>query len=363
MNDRSMTEPTNRSDTRTVGSPSPIEVAQRWVTAMREADAEQLRDLYEVGAAVHLADDVVLGPDRIATSLLGRPGRPDADTHTSSGGHGMVVLTWGDDDVDQAESTRLRVRKGKIVEQWIGERRSSAGRLQAVPMNMSVSGDVSAEEHDLVWDMVDQLVSMRDEAVLHVDVRLTQQAERTRLDPVSLRVNIGLNGGSVRATARAADVRTVSKTVERRLKHALHRRAERRSESQRTAGQSIRSADPSPHRAESQRPPSEREVVRHKTVSPGPSTLEEATFDLETMGYDFFLYVDIETGRDALVATTDDAVVELLDPPVASVSSARARLDAGNEPFVFFQDEDTDRGHVLYRRFDGHYGLIVPADS
>ena len=31
--------------------------------------------------------------------------------------------------------------------------------------------------------------------------------------------------------------------------------------------------------------------------------------------------------------------------------------------WVFFRDADSGRGHVLYRRYDGHYGLIVPVDA
>jgi hypothetical protein len=30
-------------------------------------------------------------------------------------------------------------------------------------------------------------------------------------------------------------------------------------------------------------------------------------------------------------------------------------------PFVFFRDPTTGRGSVLYHRYDGHYGLLVPA--
>ena len=82
------------------------------------------------------------------------------------------------------------------------------------------------------------------------------------------------------------------------------------------------------------------------------------------MGYDFFLYVDIDTDRDALVSTNEAGEFQShVDPPSASLASARDRLDAGNEPFVFFDDDQTRRGHVLYRRHDGHYGLIVPADD
>jgi hypothetical protein len=30
---------------------------------------------------------------------------------------------------------------------------------------------------------------------------------------------------------------------------------------------------------------------------------------------------------------------------------------------VFFRNHDTGRANVVYRRYDGHYGLIVPADE
>ncbi|MBO1414556.1 sigma 54 modulation/S30EA ribosomal C-terminal domain-containing protein, partial [Streptomyces sp. FH025] len=32
-----------------------------------------------------------------------------------------------------------------------------------------------------------------------------------------------------------------------------------------------------------------------------------------------------------------------------------------DQPFVFYTDTSTGRGNVLYRRYDGHYGLITPA--
>ena len=49
--------------------------------------------------------------------------------------------------------------------------------------------------------------------------------------------------------------------------------------------------------------------------------------------------------------------------PVLRLDEAEERLDVGHEPFVFFVDAASGRGHVLYRRYDGHYGLIVPIDE
>lgn len=344
-------------------APSPFEVAQRWVSAVGERELDVLRDLYEVGAAMHTADGVMLGQERIATAVLASADLPDADAEITVGREGMVTLASASADHHSDQATRLRVRRGRIVEQWIGEHYRTSGGLAAVPMNMSTAGDVTPEEHDLVWEMVDKLVSLRDEPVARVDVRLIHQPEPGRVDPVALRVTIAMSGGSVRASARTGDVRSAVAVVERRLKERLRRRAERRF--------ATRDAEPSTRAVNMQIPdrrferlPADREIVRNKSVSPGPSSLEEATFDLTSMGYDFFLYVDIETDDDAVVARTDDGrFVAHISPPVATVASARERLDAGNEPFVFFLDDRTRRGNVLYRRFDGHYGLIVPADA
>ena len=37
-------------------------------------------------------------------------------------------------------------------------------------------------------------------------------------------------------------------------------------------------------------------------------------------------------------------------------------FNLAKEPFVFFLDEATGRGRVVYRRYDGHYGLVATAD-
>jgi acyl dehydratase len=38
---------------------------------------------------------------------------------------------------------------------------------------------------------------------------------------------------------------------------------------------------------------------------------------------------------------------------------AVAHLDLAGDPFVFHLDPATGRGRVLYRRYDGNYGLIT----
>ncbi|MRH92604.1 hypothetical protein GFY24_35165 [Nocardia sp. SYP-A9097] len=45
--------------------------------------------------------------------------------------------------------------------------------------------------------------------------------------------------------------------------------------------------------------------------------------------------------------------------PELEMDGAVARLELTGWPFVFFRDHG--RSHVLYHRYDGHYGLITPA--
>ena len=49
--------------------------------------------------------------------------------------------------------------------------------------------------------------------------------------------------------------------------------------------------------------------------------------------------------------------------PRMELDVALALLDELDTPLVFFIDADTDRGRVIYRRYDGHYGTITRADQ
>lgn len=45
-----------------------------------------------------------------------------------------------------------------------------------------------------------------------------------------------------------------------------------------------------------------------------------------------------------------------------SLEEAIDLLDASEQPFVFFLDPQTGRGRVLYRRYEGHYGLLSQSE-
>jgi hypothetical protein len=124
-------------------------------------------------------------------------------------------------------------------------------------------------------------------------------------------------------------------------------------------------------------------VVRHKQLALTPLSVAEAALDLELLDYDFYLFVEAETGQDALLWREPEGALGVAvaggrrpdasgctmplrpAPPPArlSLDEATGRLDLTGEPFVFFVDATTGRGGVAYRRYDGHVGVITPAGT
>ncbi len=103
---------------------------------------------------------------------------------------------------------------------------------------------------------------------------------------------------------------------------------------------------------------------------------------MDLMDYRVHLFVDADTGEDAVVyrggptgyrlarlaglappagTVTTPWVVNVHPVPRLTLEAAVERLDALELPFLFFRDAGTDRGAVLYQRYDGHYGLVTAA--
>jgi RNA polymerase-binding transcription factor DksA len=132
------------------------------------------------------------------------------------------------------------------------------------------------------------------------------------------------------------------------------------------------------------RPPEEREVVRRKTFALNELTLDEAALDMNLLDLDFYLFFELATGVHAVLHRRPDgrlglrrlhpvdlpaaaeAAEVVLEPeaaPPLALDEAVEWLDVAGDPFVFFRNQETGRANVVYRRYDGHYGLITPADE
>ncbi len=64
---------------------------------------------------------------------------------------------------------------------------------------------------------------------------------------------------------------------------------------------------------------------------------------------------------DRVTPGAEFVTVSTARPTMLRVEEAIDRLNVTGWPFVFFQDAATERGCVVYHRYDGHYGRISPA--
>lgn len=247
------------------------------------------------------------------------------------------------------------------------------------------TGAVTGTERAYAVRKITHLLGVAPSPVLFAKIDLVAEPDPARERPAVVKAELDVNGRLVRAHVAAATMLAAVDLVEARLRQRLDRLGST-SSSKRLRHRDDHSwhhGDLVEHRpAYHPRPVDEREIVRHKTFAVAPMSLDEAVLDLELLDHAFYLFEDVASGEDAVVARADGGGYELLryepDGPIDAVApvTASARhaprleiedaeelLDLSDDRFVFFRDLDSGRGRVLYRRYDGHYGLITPPDD
>jgi ribosome-associated translation inhibitor RaiA len=370
----------------------PIWVAELWADLLASADVENLIRLYAPDASLHAGGDVFVGPTQIRRFWRASPLSGASRASAIGDQDSVVLLRWPAEQGGPAIGSRISIAHGEVTEQWLGELAEFLVTPEggdSTPLVLSSSGDIANSEWNYAIDKIGNLIESLDEPVLFASVRLDRSADRSLARGSMARVTVDLNGEPVRAHVSAAGMLEAIDLLESRLRERLrhlaeHRQAVRRRGPTSGAG-SWRHGDPgTPRPSFFPRPVADRELVRHKTYTTAEATVDEAVFDMESMDYDFFLFTDLASGQDALVWRdgdrhrlqlldgSDDPVdrpsavaVDLEPGPAAtlSVDDARQYLDLAEMPWVFFKDSETGRGRVLYHRYDGHYGLITPADE
>ncbi|WP_224273559.1 sigma 54 modulation/S30EA ribosomal C-terminal domain-containing protein [Streptomyces sp. LS1784] len=254
-------------------------------------------------------------------------------------------------------------------------------RLQTRPapaITVTTRGEVTLAAPDYARTKLLAVLEKTDEPVLAVRVKLTQEPNHAVAKPSTAQATLDLNGRPVRAHVAAATMQEAVDLLQDRLNARIarvrtHHRHHRQHAERPVAGQEHR---PQRRVLDAE----ERRIVRHKSYSFTRQTTWAAVFDLDAMDYDFHLYTDAVTGCDSVVhhdgaageyriasagpapetepgiSVSTDAVPEL------TVAGAVSRLDLSGLPFVFFTNSETGRGNVLYHRYDGHYGVITPAE-
>jgi ribosome-associated translation inhibitor RaiA len=226
------------------------------------------------------------------------------------------------------------------------------------------------------------VAAMAPAPVLDLELKLDHHLDPARGRANHVEVVLNLDGQPIRARRSAA---TMTEAIDRSVAR-LRRQVEARAE--RPQAELLRHRDTTSwhhddRRAERAhafpRPKEEREIIRRKTFAVRPESIEDALVDLEALDHEFFLFVNDETGEENVVARdehgytllqrtrTPDAIdrvgVELRPgqaPVEMQLGDACDVLDETDQPFVFYIDSAVGRGRVVYRRYDGHYGLIMP---
>jgi ribosome-associated translation inhibitor RaiA len=264
------------------------------------------------------------------------------------------------------------------------------GRLDGeATIEVSTQGEIAESDRAYAIEKIEALARRVREPVLGADVRLVRERDPANEKPYVSELVCNVQGRPIRARADAAHCREATdiavEHLHRRIDRAqsrLHRISERRETGAATATEWRHGDLPTSRPRYFPRPVDEREVVRRKTFALDPITLDEAAFDLEQLAHDFYLFTELKTGADCVLShdergqlllqcagesapdvarAASPISVQQMPVTVSTIEEAEARLNLTDEPFAFFRSAETGRGEVLYRRRDGHYGLIVGA--
>jgi ribosomal subunit interface protein len=248
---------------------------------------------------------------------------------------------------------------------------------------VTTRGDVSDAVVGYAKDKIEKVFRFSTDPIRSAQVVLTQSADPAVQRPALAEVSLEFDGTYVRAQAPAVEMRAAVHLVSDRLQRTLVKHRDRGNRRHRWLGEQAahewrHGTEPSRFVDHFRRPPQDRELVRRKTFALPPMTVDEAAFDMDLMGHEFYLFVDLDSGHDAVIHRTPDggyavrgelevpkeAAVEVEQEgpaPVLGLAEAEGRLDLAGDPFVFYLDRESGRGRVLYLRYDGHYGLIEAA--
>lgn len=219
----------------------------------------------------------------------------------------------------------------------------------------------------------------------HARVRLTRSHRPAAEKPVIAQANVDFSGRVVRAQVEAHDVFEAIDMLEARLRRRvehLHQLWDvHRGPS--AAPPWRKSEESMPHLGSPAGAVGNPRVIRRKSFAMAPCTVDEAAAEMELLDYDFHLFNEIGSGAAAVLyrggptgyrlALVAPALAGEVAPyrlratisphpvPCLREEDALARLGEMDLPFLFFIDAAEGRACVLYRRYDGNYGLITPA--
>jgi hypothetical protein len=255
-----------------------------------------------------------------------------------------------------------------------------------LPISIVAGPEVGERARQQAHELVERLAHWAPRPVLHARVTLSQLPDPALERPAIAKATLDVSGRPVRAHIAAETIDQALGRLEERLRRSLEdleetRRAHRHETGAVEPGEWRHGSLPTVRPEYVDRPIEERELVRCKSFALSALVPEEAVLEMEALDHDFHLFTSVDTGEESVVYRRPDGGLGLLsahppearpagaslaiDPvpaPVLVVEDAIERLNVSGERFLFFVDAQTRRGKVLYRRYDGHNGLIEPGN-
>jgi RNA polymerase-binding transcription factor DksA/ribosome-associated translation inhibitor RaiA len=370
----------------------PRTVAETWAALVAASDIEGAMLLYAPDAVVHTGDG-----DRRGRRLHGWLSTSGMLGHIrtveTAGADDHIIVRWRGSD-HRVRTSWMRIAHGEIAEQWIAGPRPLRRRLEPRPLGppaveLVARDPRAAAARGYAAQKVRRVIEAIGAPVLHARVKLSMAADPAVERPAGAEAALDVNGQLVRARVTGHTPHEAVDLLEPRLRRrALHAAERVRTLHLRPpdapAGEWHHGDAPTDRPPWYDRPPEEREVVRRKTFAFDALTVDEAADDMGMLDVDFYLFYELAAGVDAVlhrradgrlglrrlhrvdlppVSEAVDLVLEPDPAPVLTSGEAIEWLDVAGEPFVLFRNQETGRANVFYRRYDGHYGLIVPADE
>lgn len=366
----------------------PFKVADAWLLAIDDRDFDGATSLYLPEGVLRVGAEEAAGHHAIRAVLERLPF--DVVDRGSAAIHGIDryvrvdFMADGDDHV-----TYLEIDRGSIVEQWIDEEPKLADEEpDDGPVDLIRRGDVPDSAGDYAVEKVRHVADHTGHPLRSARVKLSKEGNPAFDRPARAEAVLEFEDVTIRAHGNADSfteaVDIVAAKLGARLEHRSDRQRHRPDRREPVPGNWRHGNLGRTEKPYFDRPVAEREVVRHKSFAPEDMAVEEAIWDMALLDYDFFLFVEIETGHDAVLEHSDNgplrvhllgssvpdlgSVVDDVEPvttpvPELTVGEAIELLNAGGDNLQFFANRSTGRGNVVYRRLDGHYGLITPFDE
>jgi ribosome-associated translation inhibitor RaiA len=255
--------------------------------------------------------------------------------------------------------------------------------VQTIPVQVKAHGRVPDGMRDLAAAKAASLLRFAPEPVFAARVTLAVSADPAVPRPAVAQATIDMNGRTIRAQAAGETMRAAIDHMAARLRVRLDRSARDWSARRGTLpvpapGEWRHQSIPADRPGHFPRRAAARAVIRRPSYAERSLTPEEAVAELDLLDYDFHLFTERSTGQDSVLYRVGDryrlaqarpepdrigplpeAITLSEHPaPVLTVTEAISRLEWLGRPFVFFVNPETGRAGLLYRRYDGHYGLV-----